>query len=144
IKTIYVLPAKPVDFRVFMMNNPAASFGLIGALIASGQQSEEESAMRDIQVKAGFQPLPYFKEQLTADMEQRGYHLIWPDDLVQSGKVDRDLYGLRKNYVPLDDADAALDVAINFYGYAAGGPGKGSPYRPTIGMGARLVSRDGK
>lgn len=144
IKVIYVLPEKPVDFTVFMMNNPAGSFGLIGALIASGQQAEEEKDMRGFEQQADFHPALYFKEALTRNMQARGYQLIWSNPLVESGKPDRDAFGLRKEYSPVTNADAALDVAIDFFGYAAAGAGKGSPYRPTISMGARLIGRDGK
>lgn len=144
IKTIYVLPEKPVDFTVFMMNNPAGSFGLIGALIASGQQAAEEKDMREFEQQADFHPALYFKDALTRDMQGRGYQLIWPDQLVESGKPDRDAFGLRKEYSPITNADAILDVAIDFFGYAAAGAGKGSPYRPTVSMGARLIGRDGK
>ena len=144
IKTIYVLPEKPVDFTVFMMNNPAASFGLIGALIASGQQADEEKDMRGFEQQADFHPALYFKDVLSRDMQARGYRLVWPDPLVDSSKPDHDAFGLRKGYSPVTYADAMLDVAIDFFGYAAAGAGKGSPYRPTISMGARLVGRDGK
>jgi hypothetical protein len=44
----------------------------------------------------------------------------------------------------VSDADAILDVDLNFFGYAAGGAGKNSPYRPTATAVARLVSADGK
>lgn len=144
IKTIYVLPEKPVNFTVFMMNNPAGSFGLIGALIASGQQAEEEKTMRGFEEQADFHPVLYFKDALTRDMQARGFKLIWPDQVVASGKLDRDAFGLRKEYPPITNADAMLDVAIDFFGYAAAGAGKDSPYRPTVSMGARLIGRDGK
>lgn len=144
IKTIYVLPMQPTKLSVFMLNNPAVSFGLIGGLIASAQQASEEKDIRAFQAQADFKPLQYFKASLTRDMQARGYTLVWPDSLLETGKPDTDGFNLRKEYAPVTQGDAELDVAFGFFGYAAGGAGKGSPYRPTINMGARLVGRDGK
>lgn len=144
IKTIEVLPVRPVNFSVFMMNNPAGSFGLIGGLIAAGQQASEEKDLRGFEQQADFHPAEYFKAALTRDMQARGYRLEWPDPLLETSKPEQDRYGLRTTYAPIANADATLDVSIDFFGYAAAGAGKGSPYRPTISMGARLVGRDGK
>lgn len=144
IKKIGVLETRQTDLRVFMLNNPAASFGLIGALVAAGDQASKESRFRAIVAKTDFQALPYFRERLTAHMEKRGYTLVWPASQVETSKVDRANFGLRKAYAPLADVDAQMDVNFGFVGYAAAGAGKAAPYRPTISTSVRLVSPDGK
>lgn len=144
IKTISVLPASPTELHIFMLNNPAASFGLIGALVAAGDQASMEKKENQIFAPTGFEPMAYFKQKLTDDMRERGYRLIWPDTMVQTSKVDRGPYGLRKSYPQNSNADAMLDVNFGFYGFAASGAGSGSPYRPTVTVGARLIGRDGK
>lgn len=143
IKTIHVLPAPKVDLRVFMMNNPAGSFGLIGALIAAGNESSKEHRLLDAYQTAPLHPRKFFQAALTKALSARGYRVVWP--ALDEGKgIKHGNSGLRADYSPVGDADAILDVDLNFFGYAAGGVGKDSPYRPTTTAVARLVSADGK
>jgi len=144
IKTVDVLETRNTDVHVFMLNNPGASFGLIGALIAAGDQADKEKTFRDTMAKAGFNAQAYFKERLTAHMTERGYTLVWPKSQVETSKVEREMVGLRKSYPAVQGADAQLDVNLNVVGYAAAGAGAGSPYRPTVTASVRVVSPDGK
>lgn len=143
IKTIHVLPAPPVKLRVFMMNNLAGSFGLIGALLAAGNESDDVHHLLDAYQATPLHPRRFFQAELTKALSARGYRVVWP--ALDEGKgIQRGNSGLRADYSPVEDADAILDVDLNFFGYAAGGPGRDSPYRPTTTAVARLVSADGK
>jgi hypothetical protein len=94
--------------------------------------------------EAGFEPLSYFKERLSLHMTERGYTLVWPQSLTQTAKVQRGAFGLRKGYSAVQNVDAQFDINFGFVGYAAAGAGDGAPYRPTVTVGARLVSPDGQ
>jgi hypothetical protein len=146
LKSIAVLETMPTHTSVFMLNNPGMSFGLIGGLIAAADQANKEKKFHDIQTQAGFDPLAYFKDRLTAHMGERGYALVWPQAQVETKKVPRAAaFGLRKSYQPVaPGSDAQLDVNFGFVGFAAAGAGKGAPYRPTVTLAARLVSADGR
>jgi len=144
IKTIAVLETRNNDVHVFMLNNPGASFGLIGALIAAGDQASKEKTFHETMAKAGFNAQAYFKDRLTARMAEHGYTLIWPASQFETSKAQREMVGLRKSYAAVQGADAQLDVNLNMVGYAAAGAGAGSPYRPTVTASVRVVSPDGK
>lgn len=144
LKTIAVLETKPTEATVFMLNHPGASFGLIGGLIAAGDQASKESKFQATVKQSGFEPLSYFKDRLNTRMSERGYTVIWPQSLVETGKVARGTFGLRKSYPGAQGVDAQLDINLGFVGYAAAGAGDGAPYRPTVTAGVRLVSPDGK
>ena len=144
IKTFDVLQARNTSVSVFMLNNPGASFGLIGGLIAASDEASKEKTFRDTLAKAGFDPEAYFKERLTAHMVEHGYTLVWPQSQIETSKAQREMVGLRKAYPAVQNADAQLDVNLNFVGYAAAGAGAGSPYRPTVTASVRVVSPDGK
>jgi hypothetical protein len=144
VKTIAVLPTHKTNTSVFMLHHPGASFGLIGGLIAAGDQASKEKRFREVMEQARFEPLAYFRERLDAHLVGRGYTLVWPQSQVETGKVARGMFGLRKTYAPIQAADAQLDVNFGFVGYAAAGAGDGAPYRPTATVGVRLVSPDGQ
>lgn len=143
VKKVAVLETHPTRTSVWMMNHPGASFGLIGGLVAAADQASKEKRFHEVQAAAGFDALAYFKERLDAKMSEKGYTLVWPESQVEKGKVSRGSFGLRKAYGKVQDADAMLDVNFGFVGYAAAGAGDGAPYRPTVTIGARLLSPDG-
>lgn len=144
LKNIAVLETHKTHTSVFMLNHPGMSFGLIGGLVAASDQASKEKKFHAIMEKAGFEPLSYFKERLNAHLLERGYTVTWPAALVESTKNQRSSFGLRKAYSSVGNVDAQLDVNFGFVGYAAAGAGKNSPYRPTVTVGVRLVSADGK
>jgi hypothetical protein len=144
IKTIAVLETHETHPTVFMMNHPGMNFGLIGGLIAASDQASKEKKLNALIEQAQFQPLGYFREQLTLRMGERGYVLVWPQSQVEKTKASRGTFGLRKAYIGTQDVDAQLDINFGFFGYAAAGAGDAAPYRPTATMAVRLVSPDGK
>jgi hypothetical protein len=144
LKNVSVLETHKTNTSVFMLNNPGMSFGLIGGLIAAGDQASKEKKFRAIMTEANFEPLVYFKERLTTHMGERGYTLVWPESQIEKTKIQRGSFGLRKAYTAVQNVDAQLDINFGFVGYAAAGAGDGAPYRPTVTIGARLVTPDGK
>lgn len=146
IKTIVVLPTQPFEPNLLMMNHPGTNFGLIGGLIAAGDMSSKRNRLQATFTAAKFDPGVYFKESLTQRMAERGYTLVWPSVLIEAKGVNtpRGAFGLRKAYAQVPQADAQLDISLNFVGYAAAGAGDNAPYRPTFSLAARLVSPDGK
>jgi len=142
VKTIHVMPMPKVETQVLMMNNPAGSFGLIGGLIAAGQAESKQQRLLALYAKEPIHPREYFQTELTKDLVARGYAVVWPT-LNESVAVEHDRSGLRDKYAPVSDADAILDVDLNFFGFASGGAGHDSPYRPTATAVARLMSSDG-
>ena len=143
LKTIAVLETHETKPSIWIMNHPGMSFGLIGGLIAAGDMATKQKKLNENFDAAGFQPLPYFRERLTAHMTERGYTLVWPNTQVESAKISRGTFGLRKAYTAAQ-ADAQMDINFGFLGYAAAGATDNSPYRPTATMVVRLVSADGK
>ena len=126
------------------MNNPGASFGLIGGLIAEADLATKRKKLRETLSSANVDYVASFKAQLTLAMEKRGYVLVWPETTVETTKSPRTTNSVRKSYKAVSDADAQLDVNFGFIGYAAAGAGKNAPYRPTGTILAQLVSADGK
>lgn len=146
IKTIVVLPTRPFEPNVLMMNHPGANFGLIGGLIAAGDMSSKRGRLQAAFTAASFDPGMYFKESLTQRMAERGYTLVWPASLIEAKGTapERGPFGLRKGYASTPQGDAQLDISLNFVGYAAAGAGDNAPYRPMFSVAARLISPDGK
>lgn len=144
VKRIQMLETAESRTSVFMLNNPGASFGLIGGLIAAADQASKEKKFSLILQQAQFDPVLYFRDQLNKRLSEKGYEVVMPATAVEVTKHPRAAaFGLRKTYDPVD-ADAQLDVNFGFVGYAAAGASSSSPYRPTVTVGARLVGPDGK
>lgn len=144
IKKIKVLQMRETEPSVFILNNPGASFGLIGGLIAEADLAAKRKKLREALSSANVDYVASFKTQFTAAMEKRGYTLVWPEPVVETAKSKRDSNSLRKSYTAIADADAQLDLNFGFVGYAAAGAGKNAPYRPTGSVIVQMVSADGK
>ena len=144
IKTIQVLPMRETEVSLMLLNNPAASFGLIGGLVAEADRASKQKRMQAGLTAAKFDHVALFKQAFTEQMAKRGYTLLWPDPLVETAKSARSGNSLRKGYAPITGADAQLDLNFGFVGYGASGVGKESPYRPTAVVVSQLVTPDGK
>ena len=145
VKTIQVLPMPQANVRLFIFNNVAGNFGLIGALIGEADRNGKETQLQKMVQAADFNQFELFKTAFTEEMAQRGYALVWPSPLTEKSTASkRDGWMLRKRYGSITESDAQLDLGVTFVGYAAAGSGKSQPYRPTLNMGVRLVSADGK
>jgi hypothetical protein len=145
LKTIQVLPMPQANVRLFIFNNVGNNFGLLGLLITEANRNGKETALQKIVASSDFNQFELLKQHFTKEMADRGYQLIWPNPLTEKPDASkRDTWMLRKNYGAISNADAQLDLGVTFVGYAAAGNGKSQPYRPTLNMGVRLVSADGK
>lgn len=143
VSSIAVLPMRPSEPQVMIMNNPGYQFGLIGALVAEANLAGKREKLRAQLNQAGFDQNRVLQASLDRALARRGYTIVWPTELVDPGKTARDSFGGRKTYTASDQAQAQLDVNYGFIGYAAAGATKNAPYRPTVTMSVRLISADG-
>lgn len=146
-KRVVVLTMRHSDIDLFIVNNPALNFGLIGLAIEEANRQPKAHWLKDEVTKSRFDYLGEFRSALTEAMAAKGYELRWSDpvQLPEKAKdVARENYGLRKTYASVIDADAQLDINFGFIGYAAAGSSSDAPYRPTVVLSARMVSADGK
>lgn len=148
LRHVQVLPIRHSELDLVILNNPGASFGLIGATIAEANRVSKRNKMRAHFEKVQLDHVAKLQQALTSQMAERGITLHWPEPVMAAKKergVKREPYGLRKHYDAAGDGmDAILDVNFGFVGYAAAGAGKSAPYRPTVVLSARLVSADGR
>jgi hypothetical protein len=146
-KRVVVLTMRHSDIDLFIVNNPALNFGLIGLAIEEANRLPKAHWLKDEVAKNHFDYLTEFRSALTEAMSAKGYELRWSDPVQQPEKakdVARENYGLRKTYAGIADVDAQLDINFGFIGYAAAGSSSDAPYRPTVVLSARMVSADGK
>jgi len=146
LKRIDVLALPESRVGLDILNHPGFSFGLIGLAVAEANMAPKrnwlEAQVRDHK----FDQVAIFRERLTQAMTAKGYELIWSEPTTEDPKhpAAREQNGYRRSYAADPRADAQLDVALNYVGYAAAGAGENSPYRPTVGLSAKLVGADGK
>ena len=80
VKTIGVVtPGFPDDASVVVAATPGQSFGLIGALIDAGIESNHEARLKAILEKENFSAKDRFMQSLTTGLEARGYAVVAPD-----------------------------------------------------------------
>ncbi len=145
IKTIEVLQMAHTEAQV-SYPHPGLNFGLIGATVALAELNAKGDKLQKQLDAAEFDQYQSFRVSFDKAMTERGYTLIWSDPIAagKKDKTKRGAWSLRKSAQATDRADAQLDVNLVFYGYAASGAGKDSPYRPTISLAAQLFDRSGK
>ncbi|QBB69150.1 hypothetical protein ELE36_01450 [Pseudolysobacter antarcticus] len=146
IKRIDILPMPNSEVGLDILNNPGYSFGLIGLAIAEANMAPKRNWI-EAQVRQGnFDHVAIFRERLTQAMAAKGYELVWPTSILEDAKkpASRDKWGYRQSYAADANAEAQLDLAIRYVGYASAGSSDSAPYRPTVALSAKLVSRDGK
>lgn len=145
VKTIVVLPMRQSTADVVIMNNPGYSFGLIGALVAEANLAPKRDKLRTQLRQAGFDQGAALRESLGRALQQRGYAVVWPEQLIDpNSHTPRDGFGGRKAFGSVGDGQAQLDMDFNFIGYTAAGATKNAPYRPTVRVSARLIDSTGK
>jgi hypothetical protein len=145
IKRIDILPMPNSEVGLDILNNPGNSFGLIGLAIAEANMAPKRNWI-EAQVRQGnFDHVAIFRERFTQAMAAKGYELVWPTSPLEAAKkpASRDKWGYRQSYAADANADAQLDLAIRYVGYACAGSSDSAPYRPTVALSAKLVSRDG-
>ncbi len=136
IKTIGVLtPSMPERPTIWLASDVGQSFGLIGALVDAGMQSNRDTAFWKSIDGDKNPPRAAFLDALSASLHDRGFE-------VKQVAVTRPDSKLLKTYPKSSDGvDAYLDIAFigNGYGYVAAGIGKSTPYRPYVYVNCRLV-----
>jgi hypothetical protein len=145
IQKVAVLPMPEANVRLFVFNAVGYNFGLIGTLITEANRNGKENWLQAKVKEADFNQFELFKATLTDKMAALNYELTWPAQLTLPNKqAKRDKNGLLKKYGSVSNADAQLDIGVNYVGYAAAGSGKGQPYRPTVLVTVRLLDASGK
>jgi hypothetical protein len=144
---VEVLPMRPTELDILIVNNPGHSFGLIGALIAESHLAPRRSWLKEQVEAKQFDHVETFRNAFAEAMAREGYTLSWPNGSVEADKpkVARNLWGIRKNYPAPSEpaAQALLDVNFGFVGLASAGSTDGAPYRPTVVLTARLMDASG-
>lgn len=142
IKTVEVLQARHSEVETLIVNNPGASFGLIGAAIAEANRASKTNKLQAHLDAAGFDHNAVLSQTLKAALEAEGYTVTMPTPMAEGDDANtkRDLWGLRKERPEgSGSADALLDISFGFLGYASAGAGDSAPYRPTVMLSARLI-----
>lgn len=134
IKTIGVLsPGIPSGPSVVLASSVGQSFGLIGALVDAGMESNRESQFEGLMKTDHFVFGDTFKDSLTAQLKEQGYTVVDVPAERKSGDY------VEKYPAAGGTADAYLDVVVVSYGYIASGIGADTPYRPFVVAKCRLL-----
>jgi hypothetical protein len=126
-------PGFPSGPSVVVASDPGQSFGLVGALVDAGLQSNRDGRFKAILVKNSFVPPNNFWGALVAQLEKDGY-------VVAPVPASQNRSDFVKLYPPTSPSvDAYLDVVVDDYGYLAAGIGGDNPYRPFLVLHCKLV-----
>lgn len=142
IKSVEVLQTRSSEIETLIVNNPGASFGLIGALAAEANRASKTNKLQAHLEAAKFNHGAIFEQSLKAALEAEGYNVTMPTPFAEDEDADtkRDMWGLRKDKPQGGGkGDALLDISFGFIGYASAGAGDSAPYRPTVMLSARLL-----
>jgi hypothetical protein len=132
IKTINIVTPKAPDRpAVVLAATVGQSFGLIGALIDAGMQSNREGDFEAAMKTQNFVGNDAFMRHLDGALTSGGY-------TPAHYSVKREKQGFLKAYPKGTDVqgDAHLDIVM-YYGYIASG--MATPYRPFVSVNAKLV-----
>jgi hypothetical protein len=131
-----VTPRFSDSAAVVLASSPAHSFGLIGALVDAGIQATRDSQFNGVLERQKFSAKDQFLSALTATLQARGYEVA----IVPVTRQGSDFLDRYPTQAP-PKVDAYLDLVSMGYGYVAAGVS--TPYRPSFGARARLVSAKG-
>ncbi|HEY2071713.1 MAG TPA: hypothetical protein VGG48_19290 [Rhizomicrobium sp.] len=128
-----LVPAMPEHPTVRLASDIGQSFGLIGALIDAGIETNHNDKLWAMMQEKGYVPTDAFSKDLVTALTEHGYEAT----LVPAGREND---GTLKTYPP-GAYDAYLDVTgIGIaYGYMAAGVGTSNPYRPFVYIRCRLI-----
>ncbi len=132
-----VTPYVPERPEAWLATTVGQSFGLLGALVDAGMQSNRISSLEGILNSQSFSAEKLITAELTATLEERGYEVVE----VNRGPTTKGIEFLER--YPDAEVDAYLDVIVGAYGYGAAGITSSAPYRPIIYTKNRLVDADG-
>jgi hypothetical protein len=122
----------PPKLTAWEVASAGSNFGLIGALVDSGIQTDREHDLTEALASAGFDAETTFENRLMETLTSEGY-----EARVQAGPDrERRVYLASYSGAP-EGTDAYLDIVITNYGYLSAGIGQ--PWRPTASAMVRLV-----
>lgn len=123
----------PSSPTVDVINGIGKQFGLVGLVSTGIVQSNRSDAVTELMRAQSFDPRASFTQSVVDQLQSRGLTAI-----AAAGSERRSDY--LDSYAALTDVDAVLDMYVFRYGFAALDDRDRSPYRPTVYLGARLVS----
>jgi hypothetical protein len=135
VKSIGILaPSFPDGPTVVLASSVGQSFGLIGALVDAGMQSNRDSTFEHLLEGQRFSAQDTFVHYIAAGLRADGYRVVMIP--VNRSKAD---FVASYPKGPANGVDAYLDIVAQGYGYIAAGISAKTPYRPDISLKARLV-----
>jgi hypothetical protein len=129
-----ITPHFPSSANVVLASSVGQSFGLIGALVDAGMESSRESKFKLLLEQQNFSAEQILLDKLQAGLIARGYKVT-----MIPYKHDQAEFATRYPTETEPKVDAYLDLVTLGYGYIAAGIGSNTPYRPQVGIRARLV-----
>jgi hypothetical protein len=124
------LPEKALAWEVASVGS---NFGLVGALIDAGIQSDRANAVNEALVHDGFNAERELEGRIDKALATQGY-AVKPMDV--GARPKREFVAAYP--APKEPVDAYLDVVVQQYGYISAGAFK--PFRPMLVAKVRLVS----
>ncbi|NBB52237.1 hypothetical protein GVN24_28550 [Rhizobium sp. CRIBSB] len=123
----------PERLTAYEAASVGSNFGLIGALVDVGIQSNREAVMTRVLGDIGFDAEASLEQRIVAAVSAQGYEVA----LVEGpDRAKREFLVAYPEAAP--GTDAYLDVVVTNYGYLASGAFQ--PWRPTAEATVRLVS----
>ena len=139
INSIAILePQMPEKATVYEAADLGMSFGLIGALIDSGIQSNRQKKLADVVEANNFSAKDVLIHAVDEALQARGYSFV-------AVPVERTKDDFMATYPDAPDgSQALLDLVVVEYGYLKAGAGKNAKWRPHVLLKARLVRASDK
>lgn len=151
VDSVKVLSIRHAEIDASVFNNPVRYLGLTAAIAASASDSSRGGALRDHMGE--FDVVGTFQMYLDQALTARGAMVEWAEPRVdyrprrsedEPRELQRDGFGLRRDYMAAGMGQSQLDLSIQFAGYASDGIGEENPYRPTVMVNVRLVGAGGE
>jgi hypothetical protein len=149
--SVKVLSIRHAEIDASVFNNPVRYLCLTAAIAASAADSSRGGTLREHMGE--FDVTGMFQQYLDEALMARGVAVEWAEPRVdfrprraddEPRALQRDGFGLRRNYMMGGMGQSQLDISIQFAGYASDGIGQENPYRPTVMVNVRLVDTSGE
>jgi hypothetical protein len=137
---IVLLPVGiPARAEITVIHSTGTSFGLVGALVDGERFNAHEKSLAAVLDRQQFDFHAAIARGVASAVEDDGYQV----SLAGGGSPASTERVVWLTPLPeVKDADYALDVVFDYFGYAADWDSK--PYLPSIAMKARLTDRSGR
>jgi hypothetical protein len=136
---IVLLPVGiPARAEITVMHSTGTSFGLVGALVDGERFNAHEKSLAAVLDRQQFDFHAAIAQGVATVLHDDGYQVS-----LASGRPASTERVVWLTPLPdVKDADYALDVVFDYFGYAADWDSK--PYLPSVAMKARLTDRSGR